>query len=130
MNDSREHMNPIIKEIQDWILAEERAGRNVDINRINERLQTATTLHNSTPRSDFNGLSPEEMHNVMYHPFTEQCVVSLNKLCKEQYDKIPLVRQAIYLMNTLSETELKLTKLGWLPLKTVAETIVSDNPNG
>lgn len=122
MNDSREHLNPIIKEIQDWILAEERAGRNVDINRINERLQTATALHNSTPRSDFNGLSPEEMHNVMYHPFTEQCVVSLNKLCKEQYDKIPLVRQAIYLMNTLSETELKLTKLGWLPLKTVAET--------
>lgn len=122
MNDSREHMNPIIKEIQDWILAEERAGRNVDMNRINERLQTATARHNSTPRSDFNGLSPEEMHNVMYHPFTEQCVVSLNKLCKEQYDKIPLVRQAIFLMNTLSETELKLTKLGWLPLKIVAET--------
>lgn len=122
MNDSREHMNHIIKEIQDWILAEERAGRNVDMNRINERLQTETARHNSTPRSDFNGLSPEEMHNVMYYPFTEQCVVSLNKLCKEQYDKIPLVRQTIYLMNTLSETELKLTKLGWLPLKIVAET--------
>ena len=122
MDDSREHMNPIIKEIQDWILAEERAGRNVDMNRINERLQTVTARHNSTPRSDFNGLSPEEMHNVMYHPFTEQCVVSLNKLCKEQYDKIPLVRQALFLMNTLSETELKLTKLGWLPLKIVAET--------
>ena len=115
-------MNHIIKEIQDWILAEERAGRNVDMNRINERLQTVTARHNSTPRSDFNGLSPEEMHNVMYHPFTEQCVVSLNKLCKEQYDKIPLVRQALFLMNTLSETELKLTKLGWLPLKIVAET--------
>ncbi len=100
MNDSREHLNPIIKEIQDWILAEERAGRNVDINRINERLQTATALHNSIPRSDFNGLSPEEMHNVMCHPFNEQCVVSLNKLCKEQYDKIPLVRQAIYLRDT------------------------------
>lgn len=122
MNDSREHMNHIIKEIQDWILAEERAGRNVDMNRINERLQTVTARLNSTPRSDFNGLSPEEMHNVMYHPFTEQCVVSLNKLCKDQYDKIPLVRQALFLMNTLSETELKLTKLGWLPLKIVAET--------
>ena len=115
-------MNHIIKEIQDWILAEERAGRNVDMNRINDRLQTAAARHNSTPRSDFNGLSPEEMHNVMYHPFTEQCVVSLNKLSKEQYDKIPLVRQALFLMNTLSETELKLTKLGWLPLKIVAET--------
>lgn len=122
MEDSREHVNPIIKEIQDWISAEERAGRSVDMDMINHRLQIITTRHNSTPRSDFNGLSPEEMHNVMYHPFTEQCVVSLNKLCKEQYDKIPLVRQALFLMNTLSETELKLTKLGWLPLKIVAET--------
>lgn len=128
MNDSREHMNPIIKEIQGWILAEERAGRDVDINRINERLQTATALHNSTPRSDFNGLSPEEMHNVMYQPFTEQCVVSLNKLCKEQYDKMPLVRQALFLMHTLSETELKLTKLGWLPLKIVAATYALGQP--
>jgi len=115
-------MNHIIKEIQNWILAEKRAGRNVGMNRINERLQTMTARHNSTPRSDFNGLSPEDMHNVMYHPFSEQCVVSLNKLCKEQYDRIPLVRQALFLMNTLCETELKLTKLGWLPLKIVAKT--------
>ena len=106
MKDTREHMNHVIKEIQDWILAEERAGRNVDMNRINERMQTLTARHNSTPRSDFNGLSPDEMHNVMYHPFTEQCVVSLNNLCKEQYDKIPLVRQALFLMNTLSELSL------------------------
>lgn len=121
-------MNNIIKEIQDWILAEERAGRNVDMTRINERLQTLTARHNSTPRSDFNGLSPEDMHNVMYHPFTEQCVVNLNKLCKEQYDKIPLVRQALFLMHTLSDTELKLTKLGWLPLKIVAATYALGQP--
>lgn len=109
MEDSKEYMNHVIKEIQDWILAEERAGRKVDMDRINERLQTLTACHNSTPRSDFNGLSPEEIHNVMYYPFTEQCIVSLNKVGKEQYDKIPLVRQALFLMNTLSETELKLT---------------------
>lgn len=82
MNDSREHMNHIIKEIQNWILAEKRAGRNVGMNRINERLQTMTARHNSTPRSDFNGLSPEDMHNVMYHPFSEQCVVSLTNCVK------------------------------------------------
>lgn len=80
MEDSREHMNHIIKEIQNWILAEERAERNVDINRINERLQTVTARLNSTTRSDFNGLSPDEMHIIMYHPFTDQCVVSLNRL--------------------------------------------------
>lgn len=128
MEDSKEYMNHVIKEIQDWILAEERAGRNVDMNRVNERLQTMTARHNSTPRSDFNGLSPDEMHNVMYHPFAERCVVSLNNLCKEQYDKIPLVRQALFLMNTLNGTELKLTKLGWLPLKIVAETYSLGQP--
>ena len=121
-------MNQIIKEIQDWILAEERAGRNVDMNRINERLQTVTSRLNSTPHSEFNGLSPEEMHIIMYHPFTEQCVVSLNRLHKEQYDKIPLVRQALFLMKTLSEKELKLTKLGWLPLKIVAEAYALGQP--
>lgn len=114
-------MNDIRKEIQDWILAEERAGRSVDMNRINERLQMITRRHNSTPRSDFNGLSPEEMHNILYFPFSSKCVVALNKLEKEQYDKIPLVRQALFLLSTLSTMELKLTKLGWLPLKIVAE---------
>lgn len=121
-------MNQIIKDIQDWILAEEREGRYVDMNRINERLQTVTARLNSTPHSEFNGLSPEDMHIIMYHPFTGQCVVSLNRLHKEQYDKIPFVRQALFLMKTLSEKELKLTKLGWLPLKIVAETYALGQP--
>ena len=68
------------------------------------------------------------MHIIMYHPFTDQCVVSLNRLRKEQYDKIPLVRQALFLMNTLSEKELKFTKLGWLPLKIVAEVYALGQP--
>jgi len=49
-------------------------------------------------------------------------------LYKEQYDKIPLVRQALFLMNALSETELKLTRLGWLPLKIVAEAYALGQP--
>ncbi len=114
-------INEITKEIQDWILAEEKAGRNVDINRINQYASLLMRRHNNTPRDEFNGLSPEEMTNIMYHPFNNQCIVELNKLNKEQYDKIPLVRQALFLLNTLSEKELKLTKLGWLPLKIVAE---------
>ncbi len=114
-------INEITKEIQDWILAEEKAGRNVDINRINQYASLLMRRHNNTPRDEFNGLSPEEMTNIMYHPFSNQCIVELNKLNKEQYDKIPLVRQALFLLNTLSEKELKLTKLGWLPLKIVAE---------
>lgn len=115
-------MKDIKNEIQDWIDAEERAGRRVDENRINQYLQLLMRRRNSMPREDFNGLSPEQMHYIMYHPFSNQCVVKLNTLTKEQYTMIPLVRQSLFLLNTLSIKELKLTKLGWLPLKIVTET--------
>lgn len=114
-------MNNIKKEIQDWINAEVRAGRSIDENRLNQYIQLLMRRYNNTPRSDFNGLTPEEMHHIMHHPFSDKCVVKLNKLKKEQYEKIPLVRQTLFLLNTLSEKELKLTKLGWLPLKIVSE---------
>lgn len=115
------HLNDIRKELQVWILAEETAGRSVDINRVNEHLQEIMIRQNSAPRSDFNGLSPEDMHNIMYNPFRDQCVVQLNKLDKNQYELVPLIRQALFLLNTLNEKDLKLTKLGWLPLKIVAD---------
>lgn len=115
------HLNDIRKELQVWILAEETAGRSVDFNRVNEHLQEIMIRHNSAPRSDFNGLSPEDMHNIMYDPFRDQCVVQLNKLDKNQYELVPLIRQALFLLNTLNEKDLKLTKLGWLPLKIVAD---------
>lgn len=115
-------MKDIKNEIQDWIDAEERAGRRVDENRLNQYLQLLMRRRNGMPREDFNGLSPEQMHYIMYHPFSNQCVVELNTLTKEQYKMIPLVRQSLFLLNTLSIKELKLTKLGWLPLKIVTET--------
>ena len=115
-------MNNTKKEIQDWINAEERAGRSIDEDRLNQYIQLLTKRHNNTPRDEFNGLSPEEMNNIMYFPFSSRCVVKLNKLDKEQYERIPLVRQTIFLLKTLSEKELKLTQCGWLPLKVVADT--------
>ena len=114
-------LNEIKKEIEEWILAEENGGRIVDLNHINQYASLIIERHNKTPRSDFNGLSPEEMHNIVHYPFSDQCVVQLNKLDKSQYEQIPLVRQALFLLNLLKEKDLKLTKLGWLPLKVVAE---------
>lgn len=115
-------MSDIQKEIQTWIKAETIAGRSIDENRLHQYIQQLAKRHNSTPRDEFNGLSPEEMYNIMYHPFSSQCVVELNQLEKEQYERIPLVRQTLFLLKTLSEKELKLTSLGWLPSKIVAET--------
>ncbi len=116
------------KELQKWVIAEEAVGRNVDLDRINERLQAIMMRHYNTPRSEFNGLTPDDMHNIIYHSFNPQCVVSINKLDKEQYERIPLVRQALFLLKTINEKELKLTKLGWLPLKIVAETYPLGQP--
>ena len=85
-------MNNIKKEIQDWINSEERAGRSIDENRLNQYIQLLSRLHNSTPRDEFNGLTPEDMYGIMYFSFSSQCVVELKTLEKVKYDMIPLVR--------------------------------------
>lgn len=115
-------MQEIQRLIQEWIFAEERAGRSVDTNRINEYLQDIMLKHNSAPRAEFNGLSPEQMRELLYDPFGSNCLVQLNRLSEEQYMQIPLVKQTLFLMQTLNEKELKMTKNGWLPLKFVNES--------
>jgi len=119
----------IIKELQEWIYAEERAGRSVDMERINERLQIMMERHNSTPRADFNGLSPRQMDALIRYPFGKLCAVEINKLTEEQYQLFPLVRQVLFIMDTLAEKELKLTQNGWLPLKIVAAAYSIGSPD-
>lgn len=114
-------MNDITQAIQDWLLREEQAGRSVDNDRLSQYAALQIRRHNNTPREEFNGLSPEELNNLLHYPFSSASVVKLNKLNMEQYEKIPLVNQALFLLKTINEKELKLTKLGWLPLKIVAE---------
>lgn len=102
-------------------LLKKKAGRKVDINRINEHLQAMMRKHTSAPRTEFNGLSPNQMREMLYDPFGQKCPVQLNRLTEEQHMQVPLVKQTLFLMQTLSNTELKLTKNGWLPLKIVNE---------
>lgn len=122
-------MEDIRWELQEWIYAEERAGRSVDMNRLNDRVQLMMQRHNSQPRSDFNGLSPEQVHLMLHNPFGPKCPVQLNDLTAAEYMQIPFVRQVLFLMQTLNEKELKLTKNGWLPLKVVAEAYRLGRPD-
>ena len=119
----------IRKELQEWIYAEERAGRSVDMNQLNDWLQVMMQRHNSEPRSDFNGLSPEQMHLLFDNPFGPNCPVRLNDLTATEYMQIPFVKQVLFLIQTLNEKELKLTKNGWLPLKVVAEAYRLGRPD-
>lgn len=115
-----EGMNSIFRDLYEWAGREERAGRKVDIYRLNERMQIMMNPNHNSHKSDFNGLSTSQLHEMLYNPFGQECIVKLNWLFEEEYTQIPLVRQAMFLMKTLSETEIKLTKNGWLPLKIVA----------
>lgn len=105
-------MQDIQRQIQAWIFTEEKAGRSVDRNRINEYLQDMMRKHNSSPRSEFNGLTPEQMREMLYDPFGPDCLVQFNHLSEEQYMQVPLVKQTLFLMQTLSEKELKMTQNG------------------
>lgn len=73
---------------------------------------------NAEPKSEFLGLSPEQMHRMMYRPFDETSdIVTLNKnLSNEKILEIPIVKEAIYFLRRLGELQpLKATAKGNLP---------------
>ena len=78
-------------------------------------------FRHAMPKPDFNGFSSEQMHQMLNRPLEVECPVQLRRLTDEQIVQIPVMRQALHLMNVLSEKELKLTSQGYIPPKTVAE---------
>jgi hypothetical protein len=73
---------------------------------------------NAEPKSEFLGLSPEQMHRMMYRPFDETSdIVTLNKnLSDEKISEIPIVKEAVYFLRRLGELQpLKATAKGNLP---------------
>lgn len=107
--------------LQAWVAAERKAGRPVTPDRIGEYMRMMIMRQNNAPRADINGLSASQMYNLINDSFGPECIVKLNRLSEEEYFRIPLVRQALSLMMMLNDSEIKLTKNGWLPLKVVAE---------
>lgn len=113
--------NEITRQLQDWIDQMERSGRHVDLNDINRHLGEIMHAQNSAPKLNFNGFSSEQMHLMLNRPLEAGCPVQLRQLTEEQIARIPLMRQALHLMNALSGKEVKLTTQGYIPPKMVAE---------
>ncbi len=73
---------------------------------------------NEEPKSEFLGLSPEQMHRIMYRPFDETSdIVTFNKnLSDDKILEIPIVKESIYFLRRLGELQpLKATVKGNLP---------------
>ncbi|WP_158861134.1 hypothetical protein [Lunatibacter salilacus] len=82
---------------------------------------------NNRPVPDFEGYSPAEMHSILHFTFEESSPIGLQKLEDDDYGKIPLLNQIKYLAKLIEGMgELKLTKLGFLPTKVVAEIYSKD----
>ena len=113
--------NEITRRLQEWIDQMERSGKHVDLDDINRHLGEIMHAQNAAPKPNFNGFSSEQMHMMLYRPLEVGCPVQLRRLTDEQMERIPVMRQALHLMNELSEKELKLTAHGYIPPKTVAE---------
>jgi hypothetical protein len=79
--------------------------------------------YNNAPLADFCGLSPVQMHQLLFHPLEPDCVVRLRtKVPDEVLDQVPFLRLTEAFLRLLHrEGSIRLTPLGALPLKYLRE---------
>ena len=79
--------------------------------------------YNTTPLADFCGLSPAQMHQLLFHPLEPGCVVRLRtEVPNEVLDQLPFLRLTEAFLRLLHrEGGIRLTPLGALPLKYLRE---------
>ena len=95
--------NEITRRLQEWIDQMERSGKHVNLDDINRHLGEIMHAQNAAPKPDFNGFSSEQMHQMLNRPLEVVCPVQLRRMTDEQMERIPVMRQALHLMNELSE---------------------------
>ena len=86
-------------------------------------LEPLRLLVNSVPVDDFCGLSPSEMHRLLYGPFGERSPLQLRANIAEQtLETIPFLRLTEEFLKIIQRDGcIKLTPLGALPRKTLRE---------
>jgi hypothetical protein len=86
-------------------------------------LEPLRLLQNNVPLDDFSGLSPAEMHHLLYDTFGDKSPLNLrNELQSTTLANIPFfLLTEEFLKILMRENSIKLTPLGALPRKTVHE---------
>ncbi|MFT6631874.1 MAG: tetratricopeptide (TPR) repeat protein [Bacteriovoracaceae bacterium] len=79
-------------------------GDFTSIDEMNKKLERISTNKNSLPVSPFLGLSPNDMHGLMYSPFTlDNNIFSFECEDIEKLKNIPFLAQAIYFLKRLKK---------------------------
>ncbi len=111
----------ITKKLQDYIYEQQKNGHTPDMNELNRYMSVIVNAHNSIPKENFEGFSPEQMARIVNDPFGDNCPVQISTLSNEEIEEIPFLKQTLYLMHILEKSELKLTARNYIPPRIVEE---------
>lgn len=78
----------ITRRLQAWIDQMEKSGKQAELDKINRYVSEFMHAQNAIPRSDFNGFSSEQMHQMINRPLEAGCPVQLRQLTEEQMQNI------------------------------------------
>lgn len=87
--------------------------------KIPDDIEANFILRNNTPLDDFLGLSPTEIHHLLYDTFGDKSPIQLrDNIDDKTLDQIPLFRIAEEFLKIIHrDKQIKLTPLGALPKK-------------
>ncbi|MEL7160957.1 MAG: hypothetical protein AAFN92_09365, partial [Bacteroidota bacterium] len=87
-----------------------------------EKMRLYQAQRNAAAVDDFRGLSPDQMHGLLYQPFQPPCVVEFTPDVPDGLvEEMPLIKLTLCLLDRLADGELKLTAKGNLSRKFVHE---------
>lgn len=91
--------------------------------RIPDDILTNILLQNNTPSDEFLGLTPTEIHYLLYDTFGDKSPIQfIDKIENKTLDQIPLFRIAEEFLKIIQrDKQIKLTPLGALPKKVTVE---------
>jgi hypothetical protein len=114
-----------MRKLTDEIMAEfvSQYGDNFSsIDEVNSKMQQFMMQRNNVGRNEFEGYSPVEMNDILYHTFSIGNIVQLRECSSDVYSECPLFRQIKYVISVLQrDGKIKLTTKGALPTKLVKE---------
>jgi hypothetical protein len=103
-------------------LREKKNAFSMDFEELQRHLDNLINAQNNRPIPEFEGYSPNEMHQLLHFTFGEDSAIRLQKISGTQYQQVPIWNLVKYLTGLIEDAgEIKLTKKGFLPTKVVSE---------
>jgi hypothetical protein len=94
----------------------------MNIIKLHQELSRQSEKRNKTPLEDFDGFSPEEMYQILYFPFGENCPIKLrSEFNHDILATSPLMNIVMELLKNIENDGMKLTARGYLPPKVIRE---------